>query len=48
MAKKKSVKKARERAPNKPKEAKPNPNHKEDFEKVLRMLVPEVKPKGVK
>jgi hypothetical protein len=26
----------------------PNPNHKEDFDKVLEMLVPKVKPKGIK
>ena len=26
----------------------PNPKHKEDFDKVLEMLVPKVKPKGIK
>ena len=30
------------------KKDKENPTHKEDFEKVLEMLVPKIKPKGVK
>jgi hypothetical protein len=26
----------------------PNPTHKEDFEKALQLIVPQIKPKGIK
>lgn len=49
MAKKKKAKK--KSAQNKVKDnlkSNANPNHKEDFDKVLEMLIPRVKPKGIK
>jgi hypothetical protein len=52
MAKKKKKEKplpaSREERYNSIPEKKLNPTHKEDFDNVLKMLVPQVKPKGIK
>jgi hypothetical protein len=48
MAKKKAAKKRAKRKPKEALKSNPNPNHKEDFDKVLEMLIPRVKPKGIK
>jgi hypothetical protein len=46
--KKPGPKKGSKRKPKEALKSNPNPNHKEDFDKVLEMLVPRIEPKAKK